>query len=74
WAPLEPYDRFVARVRGTGIPGLTAPAEAGGGKAEASAPTAAPAAVAPALPEPPAEPVPTAPALPEPEPAAPKSY
>ncbi|MGH7408306.1 MAG: LysM peptidoglycan-binding domain-containing protein, partial [Candidatus Methylomirabilales bacterium] len=60
WAPLEPYDRFVARVRATGIPGLTAPAEAGGGKAEASAPTAAPAAVAPALPEP--------------APAAPKSY
>ena len=75
WAPLEPYDRFLARVRATGIPGLTAPAEAGGGKAEASAPPAAPAAAAPAPPEPLAEPAPTAPAPPEPAPAtAPKSY
>ena len=72
WAPLEPYDRFVARVRATGIPGMTAPAEAGGGKAGASAPTAAPAAAAPA---PPAQPAPTAPAPPEPAPeTAPKSY
>ena len=71
WAPLEPYDRFLARVRATGIPGLTAPPEAGGGKsaAEARAPAeAAPPAspVAPAPPEPPAAPAS--------EPAAPKSY
>ena len=58
WAPLEPYDRFLARVRATGIPGLTAPAEAGGGKPAAEA--RAPAAPAP-------------PAAPEEPPAAPKS-
>ncbi|MCI0370647.1 MAG: hypothetical protein L0214_04530 [candidate division NC10 bacterium] len=60
WAPLEPYDRFLARVRATGIPGLTAPPEAGGGKpaAEARAP---------------AEAAPAAPAAPEEPPAAPKS-
>ncbi|MGH7407293.1 MAG: LysM peptidoglycan-binding domain-containing protein [Candidatus Methylomirabilales bacterium] len=32
WAPLEPYGYFLARVRASGIPGLTAPTEAGGGK------------------------------------------
>ncbi len=32
WAPLEPYGHFLARVRAAGIPGLTAPTEAGGGK------------------------------------------
>ena len=32
WAPLEPYGHFLARVRASGIPGLTAPTEAGGGK------------------------------------------
>jgi hypothetical protein len=37
WAPLEPYDRFLARVRAAGIPGLTAPPEAGGGKPAAEA-------------------------------------
>ncbi len=70
WAPLEPYDHFLARVRATGIPGLTAPPEAGGGKAAAEA--APPAEAAPRAPAaPPASPA--APAPPEP-PAAPKSY
>ena len=64
WAPLEPYDRFLARVRATGIPGLTAPAEAGGGKPAAEA--RAPAEAAPAAPAPPA--------APEEPPAAPKAY
>jgi hypothetical protein len=75
WAPLEPYDRFLARVRATGIPGLTAPPEAGGGKpvAEAPPPAAAPAeSSAGAMPPaPPASPA--APAAPEPSPAAPAS-
>jgi hypothetical protein len=69
WAPLEPYDRFLARVRATGIPGLTAPPEAGGGRpiAEAAPPAGTTAgATAPAPPEPPAAPAS--------EPAAPKSY
>ncbi len=69
WAPLEPYDRFLARVRATGIPGLTAPTEAGGGRAAEAA--------QPAAPEPPAAPAsePAAPpAAPEPAPAPPKSY
>jgi hypothetical protein len=66
WAPLEPYDHFLARVRATGIPGLTAPPEAGGGKSAAEA--RAPAEAAPAAP--PAAP----PATPEPAPAPPKSY
>lgn len=70
WAPLEPYDHFLARVRATGIPGLTAPPEAGGGKAAAEA-------APPVAPEPPAAPAsePAAPpAAPEPAPAPPKSY
>ncbi len=78
WAPLEPYDRFLARVRATGIPGLTAPAEAGGGKpvAEAAPPAGttagATAPAPPASPTPPAAPEP--PAAPASEQAAPKSY
>jgi len=69
WAPLEPYDHFLARVRATGIPGLTAPPEAGGGRAAEAAP--------PAAPEPPAAPASepaVPPAAPEPAPAPPKSY
>lgn len=69
WAALEPYDHFLARVRATGIPGLTAPTEAGGGRAAEAAP--------PAAPEPPAAPAsepPAPPAAPEPAPAPPKSY
>ncbi|MBI3007293.1 MAG: hypothetical protein HYY53_03195 [candidate division NC10 bacterium] len=66
WAPLEPYDRFLARVRATGIPGLTAPPEAGGGKAAAEAPPPVEAA--------PAAPPPAPPAAPAEAPAAPKSY
>lgn len=31
WAPLEPYGHFLARVRASGIPGLTAPTESRGG-------------------------------------------
>ena len=78
WAPLEPYDHFLARVRATGIPGLTAPAEAGGGKpvAEAAPPAGttagATAPAPPASPTPPAAPEP--PAAPASEQAAPKSY
>lgn len=78
WAPLEPYDRFLARVRATGIPGLTAPPEAGGGKptAEAAPPAGttagATAPAPPASPTPPAAPEP--PAAPASEQAAPKSY
>ncbi len=78
WAPLEPYDHFLARVRATGIPGLTAPAEAGGGKpvAEAAPPAGTTAgATAPAPPASPTPPAaPEAPAAPATEPAAPKSY
>jgi hypothetical protein len=69
WAPLEPYDHFLARVRATGIPGLTAPIEAGGGRAAEAAP--------PAAPEPPAAPASESaapPAAPEPAPTPPKSY
>lgn len=68
WASLEPYDRFLARVRATGIPGLTAPPEAGGGKPAAEAPP--PAEAAPGAPAA----LPASPAAPASEPAAPKSY
>lgn len=78
WAPLEPYDRFLARVRATGIPGLTAPPEAGGGKptAEAAPPAGTTAgATAPAPPASPTPPAaPEAPAAPASGPTAPKSY
>lgn len=78
WAPLEPYDHFLARVRATGIPGLTAPAEVGGGKptAEAAPPAGTTAgATAPAPPASPTPPAaPEAPAAPASEPTAPKSY
>jgi len=66
WAPLEPYDRFLARVRATGIPGLTAPPETGGGKAAAEARAPAEAALA--------APPPAPPGAPAEAPAAPKSY